>query len=84
MKAAVPDPLGYTHGTQEPLPRLAAHKRRERRQITSVNADPARLADELAAFEETVLQVILDNNRAITEQLLKSGAITAAQFRLHD
>jgi hypothetical protein len=27
-----------------------------------------------------VLQVILDNNRAITEQLLKTGAITAAHL----
>ena len=42
--------------------------------------DPARLADELAAFEETVLQVVLDNNRKITEQLLSAGIVTTAQL----
>ncbi|MDP9373345.1 MAG: hypothetical protein M3Q65_13010 [Chloroflexota bacterium] len=55
-------------------------RRRERRQLLSVNVDPARLADEFLAFEETVLQVILDNNRQITEQLLNAGVIATAQL----
>src|SRR6476661_8775505 len=73
-----PRPLGFTGKELKSLFRDEREKRRERRQLTSINVDPARLADEFAAFEETVLQVLLDNNRQITEQLLKSGAITAA------
>jgi hypothetical protein len=75
-----PRPLGFTARELKSLFRDEREKRRERRQITSVTVDPARLADEFAAFEETVLQVILDNNRAITEQLLQSGAITSAHL----
>ena len=71
-----PRPLGFTARELKNLFRDEREKRRERRQITSISVDTARLADEFAAFEETVLQVILDNNRAITEQLLKTGAIT--------
>ena len=75
-----PRPLGYTARELKNLFRDEREKRRGRRQRTSLRVDPARLADEFAAFEETVLQVILDNNRAITEQLLKSGAVTAAHL----
>ena len=75
-----PRPLGFTARALKSLFRDEREKRRERRQITSVNADPARLADELAAFEEAVLQMIMDNNREITQQLLNSGAITTAQL----
>ena len=75
-----PRPLGYTAQELKNLFRDEREKRRERRQLTSLMVDPARLADEFAAFEDTVLQVILDNNRAITEQLLKSGAVTAAHL----
>ena len=71
-----PRPLGYTGKELKDLFREEREKRRERRQLMSVAADPARLAEELAAFEETVLQLILDNNRQITTQLLNSGAIT--------
>ena len=72
-----PRPLGFTGRELKNLFRDEHEKRRERKQLVSVNVDPARLADEFAAFEETVLQVILDNNRQITEQLLKSGVISA-------
>ena len=75
-----PRPLGFTGRELKSLFRDEREKRRERRQLTSINVDPARLADEFAAFEETVLQVILDNNRTITEQLLNSGAVTTAQL----
>ena len=75
-----PRPLGFTGRELKTLFRDEREKRRERRQLLSVNVDPDRLADEFLAFEETVLQVILDNNRVITEQLLNSGAITAAQL----
>jgi hypothetical protein len=72
-----PRPLGFTGRELKNLFRDEREKRRERKQLVSVNVDPARLADEFVAFEETVLQVILDNNRQITEQLLKSGVISA-------
>lgn len=75
-----PRPLGFTGRELKNLFRDEREKRRERKQLVSVNVDPARLADELIAFEETVLQVILDNNRQITEQLLKSGVISASQL----
>jgi hypothetical protein len=75
-----PRPLGFTGGELKSLFREEREKRRERRQLVSISVDPARLADELAAFEETVLQVILDNNRRVTEQLLSAGVITAAQL----
>ena len=72
-----PRPLGFTGRELKNLFRDEREKRRERRQLVSLSVDPANLADEFAAFEETVLQVILDNNRQITEQLLKSGVIAA-------
>jgi hypothetical protein len=72
-----PRPLGFTGRELKNLFRDEREKRRERKQLVSVNVDATRLADEFAAFEETVLQVILDNNRQITEQLLKSGVISA-------
>ena len=75
-----PRPLGFTGKELKDLFREEREKRRERRQLVSVAADPARLAEELAAFEETVLQLILDNNRQITSQLLNSGAITTAHL----
>lgn len=75
-----PRPLGFTGRELKSLFRDEREKRRERRQLLSVNVDPDRLADELLAFEETVLQVILDNNRAITEQLLNAGVIATAQL----
>jgi hypothetical protein len=75
-----PRPLGFTGRELKSLFRDEREKRRERRQLVSVNADPNRLADELLAFEETVLQVILDNNRQVTEQLLNAGVITTAQL----
>ena len=75
-----PRPLGFTGKELKNLFRDEREKRRERKQLVSVNVDATRLADEFIAFEETVLQVILDNNRQITEQLLKSGAITADQL----
>ena len=75
-----PRPLGFTARELKNLFRDEREKRRERRQLTSINVDPPRLAEKFAAFEETVLQVILDNNRTITEQLLNSGAVTTAQL----
>jgi len=75
-----PRPLGFTGRELKNLFRDEREKRRERKQLVSVNVDPTRLADEFIAFEETVLQVILDNNRQITEQLLKSGIISASQL----
>lgn len=75
-----PRPLGFTGKELKNLFRDEREKRRERRQLMSVAADPARMAEELAAFEETVLQVILDNNHQITQQLLSSGVITTAQL----
>ncbi len=75
-----PRPLGFTGRELKTLFRDEREKRRERRQLLSVNVDPNRLADEFLAFEETVLQVILDNNRAITEQLLNAGVVTAEQL----
>ena len=71
-----PRPLGFTGKELKELFRDERERRRERRQLMTVAADPARLAEEMAAFEETVLQVILDNNRRITEQLLNSGVLT--------
>ena len=71
-----PRPLGFTGKELKELFRDERERRRERRQLLTVAADPARLAEEMAAFEETVLQVILDNNRRITEQLLNSGVLT--------
>ncbi len=75
-----PRPLGFTAGELKTLFREEREKRRERRQLVSITVDPARLVDELAAFEETVLQVVLDNNRKITEQLLSAGVVTTAQL----
>ncbi len=75
-----PRPLGFTGRELKNLFRDERERRRERRQLLSVNVDPARLADEFLAFEETVLQVILDNNRQITEQLLNAGVIATAQL----
>ena len=75
-----PRPLGFTGRELKSLFRDEREKRRERRQLLSVTVDPDRLADELLAFEETVLQVILDNNRAITEQLLNAGVVATAQL----
>ena len=75
-----PRPLGFTAGELKILFREEREKRRERRQLVSITVDPDRLADELAAFEETVLQVVLDNNRKITEQLLSAGIVTTAQL----
>jgi hypothetical protein len=75
-----PRPLGFTGRELKNLFRDEREKRRERMGLLSVSVDPARLADEFAAFEQTVLQIILDNNRQITEQLLKTGVITAAQL----
>lgn len=75
-----PRPLGFTAKEMKNLFRDEREKRRERRQLISVNVDPERLADEMLAFEETVLQVILDNNRQITEQLLNAGIITTDQL----
>lgn len=75
-----PRPLGFTARELKTMFRDEREKRRERRQLVSVSVDPARLADEFAAFEETVLQVILDNNRQLTEQLLNSGVITTDQL----
>ena len=75
-----PRPLGFTGKELKTLFRDEREKRRERKGLVSVNVDPARLADEMLAFEETVLQVLLDNNRAITEQLLNAGVITTAQL----
>lgn len=75
-----PRPFGYTASELKSLFRDEHEKRRERRQLVSVTVDPARLADEFAAFEETVLQVILDNNRRLTEQLLSAGVVTTAQL----
>ncbi len=75
-----PRPLGFTGRELKNLFRDEREKRRERRQLMSVNVDPARLADEMLAFEETVLQVILDNNRQITEQLLNAGVVTTDQL----
>ncbi len=75
-----PRPLGFTGRELKNLFRDEREKRRERRQLVSVNVDPARLADEMLAFEETVLQVILDNNRQITEQLLNAGVVTTDQL----
>ena len=75
-----PRPLGFTASELKTFFREEREKRRERRQLVSISVDPARLADELAAFEETVLQVLLDNNRRITEQLLTAGVLTTAQL----
>ena len=75
-----PRPLGFTGRELKNLFRDEREKRRERRQLVSVNVDPARLADEMLAFEETVLQVLLDNNRQITEQLLNAGVVTTDQL----
>lgn len=75
-----PRPLGFTARELKILFREEREKRRERRQLLSVNVDPARLADEMLAFEETVLQVLLDNNRLLTEQLLNAGVITTEQL----
>lgn len=75
-----PRPLGFTGKELKNLFRDEREKRRERKGLVSVTVDPARLADEMLAFEETVLQVLLDNNRAITEQLLNAGVITSAQL----
>ncbi len=75
-----PRPLGFTAGELKTLFREEREKRRERRQLVSITVDPARLVDEFAAFEETVLQVVLDNNRKITEQLLSAGVVTTAQL----
>lgn len=75
-----PRPLGFTGKELKNLFRDEREKRRERRGLTSVTADPARLADEFAAFEESVLQLVLDNNRQITEQLLNSGVLTTAHL----
>ena len=75
-----PRPLGFTAGELKSLFRDEREKRRERRQLVSISVDPSRLADEFAAFEETVLQVLLDNNRRITEQLLSAGVITTEQL----
>ncbi len=72
-----PRPLGFTGRELKSLFRDEREKRRERKGLMSLNVDPNNLADEFAAFEETVLQVILDNNRQITEQLLQNGALTA-------
>ena len=75
-----PRPLGFTAGELKSQFREERERRRERRQLVSIAVDPDRLADELAAFEETVLQVVLDNNRKITEQLLSAGIVTTAQL----
>jgi len=72
-----PRPLGFTGRELKSLFRDEREKRRERKGLMSLNVDRNNLADEFAAFEETVLQVILDNNRQITEQLLQNGALTA-------
>lgn len=74
---ASPRPLGLTASELKTLFREEREKRRERRQLVSVMVDAERLTDELAAFEETVLQLLLDNNRKITEQLLAAGIINA-------
>lgn len=74
---ASPRPLGLTASELKTLFREEREKRRERRQLVSVMVNAERLTDELAAFEETVLQLLLDNNRKITEQLLAAGIINA-------
>lgn len=74
---ASPRPLGLTASELKTLFREEREKRRERRQLVSVMVDTERLTDELAAFEETVLQLLLDNNRKITEQLLTAGIINS-------
>lgn len=78
--AASPRPLGLSASELKTLFREEREKRRERRQLMSVMVDPGRLTDELAAFEETVLQLLLDNNRRITEQLLGAGVMTSEQL----
>lgn len=75
-----PRPLGLTASELKSLFRDEREKRRERRQLVSVLVDSERLTDELAAFEETILQLLLDNNRKITEQLLSAGVLTSAQL----
>lgn len=74
---ASPRPLGLTASELKALFREEREKRRERRQLVSVMVDAERLTDELTAFEETVLQLLLDNNRKITEQLLAAGIISS-------
>ncbi|MFN8515257.1 MAG: hypothetical protein U0841_22255 [Chloroflexia bacterium] len=75
-----PRPFGHTARGIRNVFREELEKRRERRQLTSVAADPARFAEELAAFEEAMLQAILDNNLVITQQLQRAGVITDAQL----
>lgn len=75
-----PRPLGFTGSELKAMFRDERERRRERRQLVSVTVDPARLTDEMAALEETMLQVLLDNNRRITEQLLSAGVIASAQL----
>lgn len=73
---ASPRPFGLTASELKTLFREEREKRRERRQLVSVMVNAERLTDELAAFEETVLQLLLDNNRKFTEQLLAAGVVS--------
>jgi hypothetical protein len=75
-----PRPFGFTAAELKRAFGDELEKRRERRNLMTAAAKPENIAEELKAFQETVLQVMLDNNRRITEQLLAAGVINTSHL----